>query len=69
MPTRTHVRGARHVAKPKPTLESTSHRLSTYKFNASDYIVLRSPVHREPATGKLSDKKFSESKPKAARAK
>ena len=52
------------MAKPKPTLESMSRKLSSYKFDTSHYILLRSPVRRDPATGQLTDKKHSKPRPK-----
>lgn len=55
------------MARPKPTLESTSRKLSGYKFDTTGYILLHSTVHREFTTGKLTDRKISETGPKTGK--
>ena len=41
------------MAKAKPALKDTYERLSNYKFDTSNYVVLDTGVRRDAATGKL----------------
>jgi len=45
------------MAKTKTGLKSLVQRLSDYKFDSSDYIVLDTGVRRDAATGKLVARK------------
>lgn len=41
------------MTKAKPSVEQTQERLSSYKFDTANYIVLDSAVRRDTATGQL----------------
>jgi hypothetical protein len=45
------------MAKTKTGLKSLVQRLSDYKFDSSDYIVLDTAVRRDAATGRLVTRK------------